>query len=74
MYFDDLNRAVAARTGEPIREIARRGFIFLARIPIEPDPHSSEVDHQAAEVFVWDELDHLRIGILFPERSRPVVM
>jgi hypothetical protein len=57
----DLNRAVASRTGESVGEISRRGFVPLTRIPIEHDP----------EPLDWDALDLLRIGILFPQRSRP---
>ena len=57
----DLNRAVASRTGESVGEISRRGFIPLTRVPVERDP----------EPLDWDALDQLRIGVLFPQRSRP---
>ena len=62
----DLNRAVASRTGESIHEIARRGFVPLTRTPVELDP-----EPPACEPLDWDALDHLRIGILFPQRARP---
>jgi hypothetical protein len=61
MTQKDLNRAVASRTGESVAEISRRGFVPLTRVPVEHDP----------EPLDWDALDQLRIGILFPQRSRP---
>lgn len=66
MTQHDLNRAVAARTGESVGEISRLGFVPLTRIPVELDPEPF-VD----ESLDWDALDHLRIGVLFPQRARP---
>lgn len=74
MNVDDLHRAVAARTGEPIREIARRGFVPLTRIPVELEPDSPRLDHEATEPLDWDDFEHLRIGIVFPQCSRPATI
>jgi hypothetical protein len=62
----DLNRAVAARTGESVRAIAQRVFVPLTRIPVELDTEPA-----APEPLDWDAVDHLRIGVLFPRRARP---
>ena len=61
----DLNRAVAARTGESVGAISRLGFVPLTRIPVELE------SEPPAEPLDWDTLDHLRIGVLFPQRARP---
>ena len=60
----ELNCAVASRTGESVGEISRRGFVPLTRIPVEPEPCE-------AEPLDWDAVDQLRIGVLFPHRTRP---
>ena len=70
MHLDDLNSAVAARTGEPIREIAHRGFVFLTRVSVELEPAFYGLDNEPTEPLDWDEFGHLRIGILSPIRSR----
>ena len=52
----DLNRAVAAATGESIATIARRGFSLVDSV-VEP----SEPDSIPAPLVVdWDELDSRR--------------
>jgi len=43
----DLNRAVAAATGETVKMIARQGFGFVEMPPLERDPL----------VFDWDDED-----------------
>jgi hypothetical protein len=64
MTQSDLNRAVASRTGESVREISRRGFVPLTRVPLEQDS-------EPLDWLDWDAFDQLRIGILFPQRARP---
>ena len=64
MTQSDLNRAVASRTGESVGEISRRGFVPLTRIPVEPDA-------EPLDPLDWDAMDQLRIGVLFPHRTRP---
>jgi hypothetical protein len=48
----DLNRAVAAATGETVETIARQGFGFIEMPPVERD----------ALVFDWDEQDARLFG------------
>ncbi len=55
----ELNRAVAAATGESVRTIAEMGFVELAAVPIEREPL----------VVDWDQLDAQRVGVL-PQRQR----
>ena len=55
----DLNRAVAAATGETVRTIAEMGFVPLTAAPIEREPL----------VVNWDELDADRVSV-FPQRRR----
>jgi len=38
MNQHDLNRAVAAATGETVSEISHRGFVPLTPTPVERDP------------------------------------
>jgi hypothetical protein len=45
----ELNRNVAAATGESVREIARRGFVPLSPIPVEREPEDFILD--------WDAYD-----------------
>ena len=59
MTQSELNRAVAAATGESVKTIAELGFVPLTAIPIERE--SLLVD--------WDELDAQRTGV-FPQRCR----
>ena len=55
----ELNRAVAAATGESVRTIAEMGFVPLAAVPIEREPL----------VVDWDALDARRVGVL-PQRQK----
>jgi hypothetical protein len=50
----DLNRAVAAATGETVELIARQGFEFVETPPIERDPL----------VFDWDDEDARLLGTI----------
>ena len=51
----DLNRAVAAATGETVDLIARQGFDFVEAPPLERDPL----------VFDWDDEDARQLGATF---------
>ncbi len=55
----ELNRAVAAATGETVKTIAERGFIPLNPTPVEQEPL----------VVDWDRVDHQRVSVL-PQRRR----
>ena len=37
MTQSELNHAIAKQTGEPVTEIARRGFTILAKLPHDDD-------------------------------------
>ena len=37
MTQSELNHAIARQTGEPVTEIARRGFTILAELPHDDD-------------------------------------
>ena len=37
MTQSELNHAIAKQTGEPVTEIARRGFTILAELPHDDD-------------------------------------
>jgi hypothetical protein len=50
----DLNRAVAAATGETVETIARQGFGFIEMPPMERDPL----------VFDWDDEDARLLGAI----------
>ena len=54
----ELNRAVARATGESIREIARRGFVPLTRVPVEREPL----------IVDWDQLEVERRTPLFDQQ------
>lgn len=49
----DLDRAVAAATGESIQTISERGFVLLTPSPIEREPL----------VVDWDELQTNRVAL-----------
>jgi hypothetical protein len=51
----DLNRAVAAATGETVETIARQGFEFVEVPPVERDPL----------IFDWDSEDARLLGATF---------
>ena len=52
-----LNRFVAAATGEDIREIRRRGFSIVQPNNIDFDPEPNDLPPQVVD---WDEVDALR--------------
>ncbi len=60
MTQNDLNRAVAAATGETVTTIAEMGFVPLTATPIDREPL----------VVDWDELDVRRHVPMFPQRKR----
>jgi hypothetical protein len=49
----ELDRAVAAATGESVNTISQRGFVLLTPSPIEREPL----------VVDWDELDKNRVAL-----------
>ena len=53
----EVNREVAAATGESVSTIARMGFVPLTRAPYEPDRDPLVVD--------WDEVEQRR-AVLHP--------
>jgi hypothetical protein len=53
MTQSELDRAVAAATGESVDTISRRGFVLLTPNPIESEPL----------VVDWDELDANRVAL-----------
>ena len=55
----ELNRAVAAATGETVKMIAEMGFIPL-------NPTSGEREPLVVD---WDRVDHQRVTV-FPQRRR----
>lgn len=55
MTQTDLNRAVAAATGETVELIARQGFGFIEAPPAERDPL----------IFDWDDADARLLGTTF---------
>ena len=59
MTQNDLNRAVAAATGETVSTIAAMGFVPLASVPVEREPL----------VVDWDRADDDRMTV-FPQRRR----
>jgi len=58
----ELNRAVAAATGESVREIARRGFVPLTAGPVESEPLVAD----------WDEIQAERRTAVFEQRTAKV--
>jgi hypothetical protein len=62
----ELNRNVAAATGESVREIARRGFIPLSSIPVEREPEDLILD--------WDAFELERnVSLVAQPESEPVI-
>lgn len=49
----ELDRAVAAATGESVKTIKQRGFVLLIPSPVEHEPL----------VVDWDELDAHRVAL-----------
>lgn len=60
MTQHQLNRQIAAVTGESIRKIARMGFHPLWIKPLDPDPEDLIVD--------WDDLERQRNVALCAKR------
>lgn len=60
MRQNQLNREVAALTGETVREIARRGFVPLSSLPVEREPEDLILD--------WDNLEARRYAALTVNR------
>ena len=60
MTPSELNRAVAAVTGESIREISKRGFGLLTQGPVEAEPRTAD----------WDEIQAQRQVSVLPQRRR----
>ena len=52
MTQSELNHAIAKQTGEPVTEIARRGFTILAELP-----HDDDDEPLPAEVMARKEDD-----------------
>ena len=59
----ELNREVAAATGESVREIEHLGFSILTEAACEDEP----------QVVDWDEAQAARQVRVFPPRSRAKV-
>jgi len=49
----ELNRAVAAATGETVRTVAEMGFVPLTEGPVEREPLTAD----------WDEVDEDRVAL-----------
>ena len=59
MTQNELNRAVAAATGETVKTIAEIGFIPLNPTPVQREPL----------VVDWERADDERVSV-FPQRRR----
>jgi hypothetical protein len=55
-----INRAVAAATGESRREIGRIGFSLVKEVALPVDPEPSDV----AKFLDWDRVSHQRFSQL----------
>jgi len=65
MKHRQLHRAVAAVTGESLREIRRRGFGFADPPEVDFDPEPDDLSPQAVN---WDALALERYA-LFPAKA-----
>ena len=65
----DLNSAVAAATGEDVREIRRRGFSMLNLRQRDFDP---EPDNRTPQSVDWDRLDQRRNFAVFEQVFGPL--
>jgi hypothetical protein len=61
MTQNELNRAVARATGEPVSLISSMGFVPLTDAPQECEPQTVD----------WDEIQQSRRITLQPRRKRP---
>ena len=69
MTQNDLNREVAAATGETVAEISRRGFQ-----PLTPAPYEIEADDEVLDRYLdWDEIDLHRNVRVVEQPPRQVV-
>lgn len=69
MTQNDLNREVAAATGETVAEISRHGFQ-----PLTPVPDENELDDESLDPYLdWDEVDLHRNVRVVEQPSRQVV-
>lgn len=65
----DLESAVAAATGEDVREIRRRGFSVLNLRQRDFDP---EPDNQLPRAIDWDRVDQQRSHSFFEQVFGPL--
>ena len=70
MTQNELNRSVAAATGETVTEIARRGFVPLTPNCQECEPEDKQLDNYLD----WDECDLHHNVQLFPQPSAPILI
>ena len=70
MTQNELNRSVAAATGETVSEIAHRGFVILTPLCQECEPEDKQLDNYLD----WDECDLHRNVQLFPQPSAPILI
>jgi hypothetical protein len=65
----EIDSAVAARTGEELREIQSRGFSIgnMSDINFDPEP-----DDSPPQTVDWDELDLMRNVAVYDEPRRQV--
>ena len=61
MTQNELNRAVARATGEPVSVISGMGFVPLTSVPQEREPQTVD----------WDETQQTRRISFQPRRKRP---
>ena len=66
MTPNELNRAVAAATGETVTTIRNLGFDIADPDVVSHDPEPYGLDANTVD---WDELDARRVGV-FPQRQR----
>ena len=57
----ELNRAVAAVTGESVGTIERMGF----------GPLEGAIDEHMPQILDWDETDDISLDLLWAHRSEP---
>jgi len=62
MTQSQIDRSVSRTTGEPLREIRRRGFSLADPVEVQFDPEPCQ---RAPQIVDWDALDAQRLS-LFP--------
>jgi hypothetical protein len=55
----DVNRAVAAATGESVRTVSQRGFSIADPTVVDHDPEPHDFDPES-KILDWDVLDAQR--------------